>query len=143
MLLHPPLKCRYFCIIIESMSSEMSAKKLWLRIIDMRMRSAVSMLFFAKILYMLVRSHDRCRANHETLLSCLTSSSRMAVPIGLCFIYGSVLLDGCECGWYYSPYCGGWLICRYLSAVCLLALLLKKIKGTQYFRCTRIPRCLA
>lgn len=98
MLLCSLLMCRYFRIIMESILFDMSAKKLWLRIIDMRVRSAVSMLSFAKILYMFVRSHARCRASHETLLSCLISSSRMAVPIDLCFIYGGVLLDGYECG---------------------------------------------
>ena len=143
MLLYPQLKCRYFCIIIESKSSERSARKLWLRIIDMRMRSAVSMLSFAKILYMFVRSHAKWRANHKTLLSCLTSSSRMAVPIDRCFIYEDVLLDGYKCGLMLFAIL--WLLDDLVLSISCLprGTAPQKIKGTRYFRCTHIPRCLA
>lgn len=73
-------KCCYFLDKRCSTEFDMSVKKLWFSTLQMRISSSVSMLSLANMRYTLVRSHDRCWANHTTLRSWRSNSVLINVP---------------------------------------------------------------
>ena len=72
-------------------SSEISAKKLRLRILDICRSCCESILCFSNMRYMVMRVQPSLFASHVTLLSCSCSSSLILSPILIILIIGVLI----------------------------------------------------
>lgn len=82
---------------VKSISSYNSLKKFLPRTFDISARSDVSILFFARHLYIDERLHPNCFASHPAVCFCLSSSSFITCPmLIISALFNFYFLEACS-----------------------------------------------